>query len=462
MVLRQIRHIFALLMLMLTMACSSDQHDTALNGEGALVDVTMRICTLNGGGNTRAWDGTLENSEAKELMRNWLIVVVNSSDDKVEKVIASDQLDNMEQDYTKEELTPGTKRFYSFANISLVELNASVGTEIVAGTVLTHGMMSTAMIKPHGNNWDGKRGILMSNWQEATVSGEKQTIVLYLCRTIAKMRFEIKNITSLPIIVKNISISDITQNNSGTRLMPSVSITDAIANGGQGAPALMPNLPDAAADTIVNILKGDGSDAITIAAGTKQTATVYVNESEIKSTSRYGLFQLTLTIDRGGSEEELRFALISNDNSNWTYISRNDSRTIPLTLDDYKLDVIPVDYPPIGVYPASVKEEDGVFTCTFHAEGEFAYIPVVTRYSNGEQLQYGYTENTWNYVDGSWTTDNPKGIYQTTPQWNGTDHRFEGAFNNTMGEAYHEFMVRVNKGGSAQQTLTYRLWTIRK
>jgi hypothetical protein len=224
----------------------------------------------------------------------------------------------------------------------------------------------------------------------------------------------------------------------------------------------MPNLLDAAADTIVNILKGDGSDAITIAAGTKQTVTVYVNESEIKSTSRYGLFQLTLTIDRGGSEEELRFALISNDNNNWTYISRNDSRTIPLTLDDYKLDVIPVDYPPIGVYPASVKEEDGVFTCTFHAEGEFAYIPIVTRYSNGEQLQYGYTENTWNYVDGSWTTDNPKGIYQTTPQWNGTDHCFEGAFNNTMGEAYHEFMVRVNKGGSAQQTLTYRLWTIRK
>lgn len=460
MILRLTRNILALLMLMLTMACSSDQHDTTQNGEGATTDVTMMICTLNGG--TRAWDGTLENSEAKELMRNWLIVVVNSSDNKVEKVIASDELANLEQDYTKEELTPGTKRFYSFANISPAELNASVGTEIAAGTQLTHDMMSAATIKPHGNNWDGKRGIPMSNWQEATVSGEKQTIVLYLCRTIAKVKFEIQNITSQPITVNNITISDITQNNSSTRLLPSVSITENIANGGQGAPTLMPNLPDAAADTVVNILKGDGSDAITVAAGAKQTATVYVNESTIKATSRYGLFQLTLTIDRGGSEEELRFALISNDNSNWKYICRNDSRTIPLTLDDYKLDVIPVDYPPIGVYPASVKEEDGVFTCTFHAGGEFAYIPVVTRYSNGEQLQYGSTENTWSYVDGSWTTDNPKGIYQTTPQWNGTDHRFEGALNNTTGEAYHEFKVRVNKGGSAQQTLTYKLWTIRK
>lgn len=460
MILRLARNILALLMLMLTMACSSDQHDTTQNGEGATTDVTMMICTLDGG--TRAWDGTLENSEAKELMRNWLIVVVNSSDNKVEKVIASDELANLEQDYTKEELTPGTKRFYSFANISLVELNASVGTEIAAGTQLTHDMMSAATIKPHGNNWDGKRGIPMSNWQEATVSGEKQTIVLYLCRTIAKMKFEIQNITSQPITVKNITISDITQNNSSTRLLPSVSITENIANGGQGAPTLMPNLPDAAADTVVNILKGDGSDAITVAAGAKQTGTVYVNESTIKATSRYGLFQLTLTIDRGGSEEELRFALINNDNSNWKYICRNDSRTIPLTLDDYKLDVIPVDYPPIGVYPASVKEEDGVFTCTFHAGGEFAYIPVVTRYSNGEQLQYGSTENTWSYVDGSWTTSDPNGIYQTTPQWNGTDHRFEGALNNTTGEAYHEFKVRVNKGGSAQQTLTYRLWTIRK
>lgn len=460
MILRLTRNILALLMLMLAMACSSDQHDTTQNGEGATTDVTMMICTLNGG--TRAWDGTLENSEAKELMRNWLIVVVNSSDNKVEKVIASDELANLEQDYTKEELTPGTKRFYSFANISQAELNASVGTDIAAGTQLTHDMMSAATIKPHGNNWDGKRGIPMSNWQEATVSGEKQTIVLYLCRTIAKMKFEIQNITTEPMTVKNITISDITQNNSSTRLLPSVSITENIANGGQGAPTLMPNLPDAAADTVVNILKGDGSDAITVAAGAKQTATVYVNESTIKATSRYGLFQLTLTIDRGGSEEELRFALISNDNSNWKYICRNDSRTIPLTLDDYKLDVIPVDYPPIGVYPASVKEEDGVFTCTFHAGGEFAYIPVVTRYSNGEQLQYGSTENTWSYVDGSWTTDNPKGIYQTTPQWNGTDHRFEGALNNTTGEAYHEFRVRVNKGGSAQQTLTYRLWGVKR
>lgn len=460
MILRLARNILALLMLMLTMACSSDQHDTTQNGEGATTDVTMMICTLDGG--TRAWDGTLENSEAKELMRNWLIVVVNSSDNKVEKVIASDELANLEQDYTKEELTPGAKRFYSFANISLVELNASVGRDIAAGTQLTHDMMSAATIKPHGNNWDGKRGIPMSNWQEATVSGEKQTIVLYLCRTIAKMKFEIQNITSQPITVNNITISDITQNNSSTRLLPSVSITETIANGGQGAPTLMPNLPDAAADTVVNILKGDGSDAITIEAGAKQTAMVYVNESTIKATSRYGLFQLTLTIDRGGSEEELRFALISNDNSNWKYICRNDSRTIPLTLDDYKLDVIPVDYPPIGVYPASVKEEDGVFTCTFHAGGEFAYIPVVTRYSNGEQLQYGSTENTWSYVDGSWTTSDPNGIYQTTPQWNGSDHRFEGALNNTTGEAYHEFRVRVNKGGSAQQTLTYRLWGVKR
>ena len=462
MILRLTRNILALLMLMLTMACSSDQHDTTLNGEGTTVDITMRICTLNGGGNTRAWDGTLENSEAKELMRNWLIVVVNSSDNQVEKVIVSEQLANLELDDTKEELTPGTKRFYSFANISPAELNASVGTEIATGTQLPHDMMSAATIKPHGNNWDGKRGIPMSNWQEATVSGEKQTIMLYLCRTIAKMKFEIQNITTEPMTVNNITISDITQNNSSTRLLPSVSITENIANGGQGAPTLMPNLPDAAADTVVNILKGDGSDAITVAAGAKQTATVYVNESTIKATSRYGLFQLTLTIDRGGSEEELRFALISNDNSNWEYICRNDSRTIPLTLDDYKLDVIPVDYPPIGVYPASVKEEDGVFTCTFHAGGEFAYIPVVTRYSNGEQLQYGSTENTWSYVDGSWTTSDPNGIYQTTPQWNGSDHRFEGALNNTTGEAYHEFRVRVNKGGSAQQTLTYRLWGVKR
>ena len=43
MVLRLTRNILALLMLMLTMACSSDQHDTTQNGEGVTTDVTMMI-----------------------------------------------------------------------------------------------------------------------------------------------------------------------------------------------------------------------------------------------------------------------------------------------------------------------------------------------------------------------------------------------------------------------------------
>lgn len=449
---------------LLLVACSGNDNETDMHYPiGTPVEVQLRLSPVGSYNATRAED---ENAKAEEMMNSWVVIVVNNQN-QIEKIIESGSISNLEQDgIANVILTVGEKTVYSFANISLTELATALNIQPLSeGNVLTLDNMQATLLSPNGNNWNGTNGIPMSNWQTITVIGPKETHDLFVCRMIAKLEFQIKNITGKEIKIKNISISDITPNGAATKLMPASTVTSDEAS------EMQPNLPERVnidnptggnnnQSTTVNVL--NGTEEITIANNETKNATVYLNESKIDPTSRYGLFMITLTIDKDGANEEVRYALVSNDNEKWTYIARNDYRIIPIVLDDYKLDIIPVDYPPIGVYPASVKEEDGTFTCTSHAAGEFSLQPVVTRYSTGEQLPYGATENTWSYSNNWQTISNPNSIYEKAPTWNTTDHYFEGSFNNNTGEAYHEFSVLVNKGSSAQQTLTYRLWVIRK
>lgn len=442
---------------LLLVACSGNYNETDMHYPiGTPVEVQLRLSPVGSYNATRAED---ENAKAEEMMNSWVVIVVNNQN-QIEKIIESGSISNLEQDgIANVILTVGEKTVYSFANISLTDLATALNV-LEEGTGLTLDMMQAALFSPNGNNWNGTNGIPMSNWQTITVTGPKETHDLFVCRMIAKLEFQIKNITDNEIKIKNISISDITPNETATKLMPASTVTSDEAS------EMQPNLPESPTggnnnqSTTVNVL--NGTEEITIANNETKNATVYLNESEIDPASRYDLFMITLTIDKDGTNEEVRYALVSNDNEQWTYIARNDYRIIPIVLDDYKLDIIPIDYPPIGVYPASVKEEDGTFTCTSHAAGKFSLQPVVTRYSTGEQLKYGSTENTWSYVDKSWTISYPNSIYEKEPTWNVDDHCFEGSFNNYIGEAYHEFSVLVNKGSSPQQTLTYRLWVIRK
>ncbi|MBR6606681.1 MAG: hypothetical protein IKK92_12610 [Prevotella sp.] len=449
---------------LLLVACSGNDNETDMHYPiGTPVEVQLRLSPVGSYNATRAED---VNAKAEEMMNSWVVIVVDNQN-QIEKIIESGSISNLEQDgIANVILTVGEKTVYSFANISLDQIKTALnGQSLSEESALTLDNMQTALFSPNGNNWDGTNGIPMSNWQTITVTGPKETHDLFVCRMIAKLEFQIKNITGNEIKIKNISISDITPNGTATKLMPASTVTSDEAS------EMQPNLPERVnidnptggnnnQSTTVNVL--NGTEEITIANNETKNATVYLNESKIDPTSRYGLFMITLTIDKDGANEEVRYALVSNDNEQWTYIARNDYRIIPIVLDDYKLDIIPIDYPPIGVYPASVKEEDGTFTCTSHAAGEFSLQPVVTRYSTGEQLPYGDTENTWSYSNNWQTISNPNSIYKTAPAWNATYHCFEGSFNNKTGEAYHEFSVLVNKGNSAQQTLTYRLWVIRK
>ena len=376
----------AALMAILMIACSDTQQVEQELPLGTPVTAHFRLATANSGVTTRA--------EAEENMKSWVVIITNQADGAdgaVESVITEENLDDKESYFVTRQVTTGTKRIYSFANITLGELIKAIKPEIGTigdpiETIKSIDNISVAIAAatflPQGNNWaDAEdKGIPMSNWQDLEIKSDGKTYTLYVCRMIAKVEFLLKNKTGQPVTVKNVTISDITSNESPVMLMPETSVTAKT-----GIKQLI-NLPMAVSVEEVKALKEDGTDAITLPADDTTSVTVYVNESQVQSD--YGLFRLTLTIDRGtGEEEELRYALLSDESSNWTWIARNDHRIIPITIDDYKLDLVPVDFPPIGVYPASVKEdEEGTFTCTFYAGGEFYLAPVVTRYSTGVPL----------------------------------------------------------------------------
>lgn len=456
----------AALMAILMIACSDTQQVEQELPLGTPVTAHFRLATANSGVTTRA--------EA-ENMKSWVVIITNQADGAVENVFTKDNVGNLTEDVVANfttQVTTGTKRIYSFANITLEELIKAINPEIGTiddpiATIKSINKISEAIAAatflPQGNNWaDAEdKGIPMSNWQDLEIKSDGKTYTLYVCRMIAKVEFRLENKTGQPVTVKNVTISDITSNESPVMLMSETSVT---AKTGIKQSINLPMASDSASVSVetteVKALKEDGTDAITLSADDTTSVTVYVNESQVQSD--YGLFRLTLTIDRGtGEEEELRYALLSDESSNWTWIARNDHRIIPITIDDYKLDLVPVDFPPIGVYPASVKEdEEGTFTCTFYAGGEFYLAPVVTRYSTGETLPYGWGSNEANtWTISSFTEDSTTTIYTTPLSWNGEDPMLTGKFNNGVtGEAYHKLTVTVNKGNGVTQTLLGRIW----
>ncbi len=389
----------ALLAVWLT-ACSDEEKHEVVLPPGTPVTAHFCLSAANSGITTRA-------GEVEENMKSWVVII--TSNGTVENVFTEDNVGNLTEDVVANfttQVTTGTKRIYSFANITLEELIKAINPEIETiddpiETIKSINNISEAIAAatflPKGNNWtsaNNTKGIPMSNWQDIEIKSDNKSYTLYVCRMIAKVEFKLENKTGQPVTVKNVTISDITSNESPVMLMPKTSVT---AERGIKQSVNLPMASDGASVSVetteVKALKEDGTDAITLLADDTTSVTVYVNESQVQSD--YGLFRLTLTIDRGtGEEEELRYALLSDESSNWTWIARNDHRIIPITIDDYKLDIVPVDFPPIGVYPASVKEdEEGTFTCTFHAGGNFHLSPVVTKYSTGESLPYGWGGN---------------------------------------------------------------------
>jgi hypothetical protein len=349
----------------------------------------------------------------------------------------------------------------------------------------------------------------MSNVQTYTIASTG-TYDLIVVRMMAKIKLQIKNTTSASIKVNSVTLSNVTQNSTDNlKLLPSLSGHNTMeATHGD----IQPNLGAATqADLTIPITEG------TIAASATKEVTFYVNECGTPNNAE-GLFYLTLDIDNAGNSE-YRYALINSQNTDataadykWDYIARNDYRIIPIKLDDLKFEIIPYDFPAIGVYPVSVKELDAtnhLYEFTFHDYGHFHLLPVVTK--GGTPVEYSAsfsgTDHQWRLVDNDWSkswftatslgsawlTDTEittNGFYrdQTAtadgdevggkpywyvndgtagPQWDpagGSDYRpfvfgyIADPGSATKKQVYHEMKIQVYNGTTAYRQMLYRFY----
>ncbi len=512
-------------------ACSSDNStDGRAEGFPPSSDngkLTLRIATQSV---TRAtWVDT--NATDDEMMNIWVVVLTDNSD-VVQKVFACKPTNTDGQREIDEvcQISKGDYHAYSFANISVAKVADLLGITITMPTMSADNTVyeATAVsgtvnadkaVTVNGNNFNkftssddngfGSYGIPMSNKQTiAATDTEKDLIVV---RMLAKIKLSIENKTGAEQHIKYATISNVTSNVADNlKLLPNwTSATgkdnmDVTQHGD-----LQPNLngnPTTEEITIPGIATAEA-----LANNATRKVTFYINECK-KPTE----FYLTIGLGDATNTNEYRYALIDNkgktaeDNDKWDYIARNDYRIIPITLDDYKFEIIPYDFPPIGVYPVSVSEIDNVnhiFNFTFHDYGHFHLLPKVTK-GGSTDVNYNvgsgdyWTLNTnWGGTWSSWT-DNTKATlatddgtfyrsgYTTDPPEDGDDvGGFPVWYPNTLGKPqwdpaasdnyrpfifgyiadpgssmtedkkiYHEMKIKLYVGGNYRRDMIYRFY----
>ena len=473
-------------------------------------------------------------------------------------------------------MTPGKYKFYSFANINPTWLNKEGITCYLKGAnvIYTDGSLSPAFVFPinffdiaqspnlpdpgsktstgvyniicedpnypfgvsedysvqiDGNGFDptafdpennldngfDSKGIPMSNVQEITITSESD-VDLIVVRMMAKMKISVTNATGSDQYIKYATISNVTSNESSNlKLLPmwtSETGKDDMTVVQHGD--LQPNLDGTPTTEELHIPGLVTTEAL--ANNATREITFYINECA-KGTD----FYLTIGLGDDTSTQEYRYALIDNrgassaDNDKWDYIARNDYRIIPVTLDNYKLELVPYDFPPIGVYPVSVSEidtENHIYNFTFHDYGHFHLVPKVTNTSTLARVEYntgsgdywtlnpdwagtlktaatkggawldaagvvanGFYRNQTATVDGDEAGGVPVFYANTSsPQWDpagGTSYRpfvfgyiaeppaeWWTASPRTDRQIYHEFRVKLYVGGEYRRDLTYRYY----
>lgn len=383
--------------------------------------VTLRIATDNAisdKASTRAWEDANAKTDRTEMMYSWHVILVDASNKVVFKnsntTVAND---NAEIDIVAEnlELAAGTYTAYSFANIPVSSLPAAINKEVGADfTSADVTALANATYTVNGNGFEpsANNGIPMSNKQTLNITASDTEKDLIVIRMLAKMEVSFENKTGADATVQSFIISDITTNAANNlKLLPSLTSGANTMDAVHGD--IQPNLYTSATASDYTVVVNK-----TIANNAKETVTFYINESATPSNAD-GLFYLTVKMNN----TDYRYALInqigktSADNDAWHYIARNDYRILPIVLDEYKLELIPYDFPPIGVYPVSVREiESDLYEMTFHDYGHFHLVPKVTKTSNSTIVDYSSdttpTGTAWTLntdFAGSWKTAATKG-----------------------------------------------------
>ena len=441
-------------------ACSAGDDATSFPGQADAenrVGVTLQLSALSSQTSqssrsslTRAaWETDTE-ALPGEMMKSWFVVVVQNG--QIEKIITSDlksDVTEVEKDQVFVKLNKGETTFYSFANIKPGDIGLdaikSVGQQLPTGfDQKTYQMDGNSKLFHQSMEPDLQNGYPMSNKQIVNITDNQQVIELEVIRMVAKVQLSITNATDHDIVLKSITLSDVTLNgNRNIKLLPNVDSANEL----KGV-----NLPDGVAKGTITLTAAE-NDGITIKERATQTACFYMNESLVDKGAdggnRYFILSLTTVDAATGTTSNHRYAMLS-----WNEIRRNDYLKIPIKLEDYQIRWTVEAFSPIGVLP-KVKDDGENLSLDFGYYGEFHIKPEVIKLSRtGSQTlpvsdwQMG-TDATgsdgWKLQEQKPEGADGVNIFDSSPAWVPSAYRLEGEMGNRTGSAIYTMKIKVKE-----------------
>ena len=460
-----------LMVLAFMTACSTDsadpiQGDSGGDNPGDKITVHMTLSTAPSSG-TRA-SFSWEDGVDAENMKSWVVAFVK--DNKVVSFAENNNVSDgnrIKDDVTITDLPKenATYQVYSFANLTAAELGIFKGAEV---------HFDNKEWKMNGNGFNVNaidcKGIPMSNKQEVTVdaSGKTDKNELWVVRMLAKVTLQFKNPSSTPLVINDITLSDVTSNpsadvNKEGNIMLLPKHSDASGTSGTTGSSNLTGADKDLVKCIPNLVKQAATENYTYKLTktipakvdkyeTENEISFYVNESAAGNTSKY--FIINLNTSAGVK----RYALFKD----WKTIARNDHHILPISLDDYKLKFDVQAFTAIGLYP-SIRDNGTTlsYTC-YYPEEEFHIQPKVVKASDDTEVTgIDNTKVGWQLIkeeDMADETANAKLVFKTLPSWNTTTGYFEGIFNDDKADKQSAlYKVTVPVPGASGKELIYKI-----
>ena len=449
-----------LMVLAFLSACSTDNADSILGGSGGdnqgnKVTVHMTLSTASSSGTraTLSWNDGVD----EENMKSWVVAFVK--DNKV--VSFAEKTDVSANNRIKDEVIikdlpkDDTYQVYSFANLTATELGISKGATV---------NFDNMKWKMDGNGFNvTTKGIPMSNKQEVEIdaSGKPDKTNLWVVRMLAKVTLRFKNPSATPLVINDITISDITKNSKDNADADNIMLLPKHSDASSGADkddvTCTPNLVEQVATQNYTYTL---PSAKTIPASTdtykpENEISFYVNESKAGNTSKY--FIINLNTSAGVK----RYALFQD----WTTIARNDHHILQIKLDDYKLKFDVQSFSAIGLYPSITDNGTTLSYTCYYPEEEFHIQPKVVHADDTDVSgTIDYTNVKWELIqekgmtDATAAVDNAKKVFKKLPKWDATTGYFEGTFNDDAADKQQAlYKVTVPVPGETDKYLTCKI-----
>jgi len=369
-----------------------------------------------------------------ELISSYRIVFVEQGTGLVCEVVEGRCTPAVARDEFEFQLGPGTYTVYAFGNMD----------EYFTGLGIAEGSPMPDLSEAVYDMGEGPAGpIPMSGTQEVTVTGRaNQSFAVELVRMAAGIRFSFTNETSGPVDVEAVTLSPLTQGN--IYLLP------------KNADTGQPLLP---APTTTMKLTHEVTPALTLAANAASVPgpAFYFNESVAAGAHATGRFVLSFKLRRGGTTEEVRYALAHE----LSYVRRNDFIVMPVRITDYIFSADVSFYPPIGGYPAAEisRKSNEEFFCTFRSPGDFAIMPRLRRYDDAD----GWLDmlNTAQVESLSIGTSGDTVIFETAPHLTDAGEIL-GKLGTASGTACVTLTVKLAPAAGISRELTCRIYIIKE